>query len=391
MLSPPEVEETGGQTVIAIGTHLAGANNVRVGDADVAPISSDEVTCTFVAPPHAPGDVAVSVTTAAGDSNSIVLVYTETLPAPNPPPAILSVSPSLGDTYGSVPLTLTVVGDVSAVTIGGMACTSVVQNDGTVTCISPALPAGMQDVVVSGPDGSSAPLVGGFEAWHPTVDVPTAAVWQSDQVTPTAGRVKSWVAQGAGYGLGGWGAYYRENAFGSLPAVSFEGEDELYRTDSDGSEPTKSGLEFWIVGNTTDARSAANYPSNNPPNTLVTSNPKFGLSNGAIEVFWDMGGGNFLRFPLGGSVNDGQTRMIGFEAWDNHLRAFVGTSPEGVEGFVPYDPATVMVSGIGVGYNGADNAIYRFGAFVLMFEDQPTSPAFRAKLNTWAKKWGSVS
>lgn len=109
--------------------------------------------------------------------------------------ALASVSPDLGDIYAGAKLTLSVTGTVTGVAIGGTACTSVVQVGGTVTCYAPAKAAGTYDVTVSGPSGESDPLVGGYEAWHPTVDHPAARVFQSDQGT-TSATTETWARTG---------------------------------------------------------------------------------------------------------------------------------------------------------------------------------------------------
>lgn len=100
-----------------------------------------------------------------------------------------AVSPSLGDKYGGARLTLTVSvpsGTITGVSIGGTACTNVVQTSPTtVTCLAPAKDPGVYDVTVSN-GATSAPLVGAYESWHPTVDYPAARVYQSDQGTTSA-------------------------------------------------------------------------------------------------------------------------------------------------------------------------------------------------------------
>jgi hypothetical protein len=102
--------------------------------------------------------------------------------------AVTAVSPSLGDKYGGALLTLTVTGTVTGASIDGTPCTNVVQTSPTtVTCRAPAKDPGTYDVTVSGPTGTSVPLVEAYESWHPTVDYPAARVYQSDQSVTSAG------------------------------------------------------------------------------------------------------------------------------------------------------------------------------------------------------------
>jgi hypothetical protein len=93
------------------------------------------------------------------------------------PPSILSVTPDTGVEAGGDPITIAGTGFQSGatVTIGGVACTSVVVVDPTeITCDTPAGSAGAEDVVVTNPDMQFDTLAGGFtyevDAFSPADD-----------------------------------------------------------------------------------------------------------------------------------------------------------------------------------------------------------------------------
>ena len=104
-----------------------------------------------------------------------------------PAPSLSAVFPDLGDTFGGAFLSLTVTSRVTRVTIGGTPCTSVHQSGIHVTCLAPAKAPGLYDVVVSGPGGTSAPLIAAYEAWSPLDVWPAARLYQSDQSVASGG------------------------------------------------------------------------------------------------------------------------------------------------------------------------------------------------------------
>ncbi len=108
--------------------------------------------------------------------------------APSTAPHLYACTPDLGCTFGGAPLTLTVSGDVTSVSVNGIPCTSVVQIGATVMCYAPALANGTYDVAVTGPGGTDT-LEAAYRAWHPTEEYATARLFQSDQNVTHAGAV----------------------------------------------------------------------------------------------------------------------------------------------------------------------------------------------------------
>jgi hypothetical protein len=109
------------------------------------------------------------------------------------PPTLASIYPVLGDTLGSVTLTVTGTGlEASAVRIGDAACTSVVHTSATtLTCVAPARDPGFYDVVVDTPDGE-ATLPGAYEAWSPEL-IPGARVYKANAGITADPLVRDWL------------------------------------------------------------------------------------------------------------------------------------------------------------------------------------------------------
>ncbi|MGW4080314.1 IPT/TIG domain-containing protein [Streptomyces asiaticus] len=134
-----------------------------------------------IAPPHAPGTVQVTVTTAAGTSNG--LPYTYVAPAP---PAAVAITPTVGPTTGGTVyvITGTNLTGVTSVTFGGNASTILAINPAGTSLIgiTPAGPAagGNVTVTLTGPGGSTN-VPGGFTYFvAPPAPVPVA-------ITPATG------------------------------------------------------------------------------------------------------------------------------------------------------------------------------------------------------------
>lgn len=111
-----------------------------------------------------------------------------------PGPGAVVLSSDLVDLYPT-PLTLTVGGTVTSVTVGGTPATNVVQAGSVVTLMTPQKAAGTYTVVVTGPGGSTN-LANALEAWSPTVDFPACRLYQSDrQVTSATSTSRVQVGQ----------------------------------------------------------------------------------------------------------------------------------------------------------------------------------------------------
>jgi hypothetical protein len=151
-ISPTFGSPSGGTAITLTGTNLSGTTSVTVGGSEATSVTvvNDE-TVTAVTPAHSSGVVDVSITTPNGSSTlSNAYTYIE--------PDLNSVSPTSGPAAGGTSVTLSGsdLTGATSVTFGGVAATSVtVVNDETVTAVTPAHSAGVVDVAITTPNGSS--------------------------------------------------------------------------------------------------------------------------------------------------------------------------------------------------------------------------------------------
>ena len=129
-----------------IFTNFQNGASVKFGDANaVSTTVNSSTSISAIAPAHAAGDVAITVTNPDGGSATFgSYTYVAAL-------AITSISPSIGSTAGGTQVTINGTGFTSAatVTFGGVAGTSVnVVSATTLTVIAPAHAAGAVDVIV---------------------------------------------------------------------------------------------------------------------------------------------------------------------------------------------------------------------------------------------------
>jgi hypothetical protein len=117
-LSPNGVSTIGGTAVTLRGTDLTGVTGVKVGLSTVAATAVSATSLTFVAPAHAAGSVAVTVTNLYGTSTQVAqLTY-----ATPPVPSVRSVTPSSGPTNKATPVVITgtELTGTTRVTVGGV-------------------------------------------------------------------------------------------------------------------------------------------------------------------------------------------------------------------------------------------------------------------------------
>ena len=183
-LSPASGTAAGGTTVTITGTSLTGATAVRFGEiaaTNVAPNGAGtQVTCT--SPAHETGLVNVTVTTPSGTSSisGTGNDYTYTVPAPT----VTVLSPVSGTTVGGTTVTITgtYLTGATAVSFGGTAATEVIVNSPTqITASSPVHAAGLAEVTVTTPGGTSATAGTGNDYTY-VPPVPTFA-----EMGPTSG------------------------------------------------------------------------------------------------------------------------------------------------------------------------------------------------------------
>jgi len=171
-ITPSQGPVSGGTNVVISGSNFSGITDVRfnyVSATSFTVVDSNTIT---------------AVTPNSGAATGSVSVYIDTLSNsyyfPNqftyiPPPAISSISPNSGDTFGGLAVTLTgnnfatnTTATINGVSITGLALV----NATSITGITPALPIGAYNVVVTSSDGQSSTLSNGFtvnQAAAPTI------------------------------------------------------------------------------------------------------------------------------------------------------------------------------------------------------------------------------
>jgi alpha-tubulin suppressor-like RCC1 family protein len=157
-VSPTIGRVDGGTTVTITGNHLSGATAVKFGSVEASSftVNSEGTSITAVTPAEGAGVVDVTVTNAIGTSpTSSADRYTYAVQ----PPVVTAVSPNAGPISGGTSVTITGenLGGATAVKFAGAEASSfTVNSEGTaITAVTPALPAGTINVVVTTPEGSS--------------------------------------------------------------------------------------------------------------------------------------------------------------------------------------------------------------------------------------------
>jgi hypothetical protein len=155
-IAPTSGSTDGGTTVTLTGTSLTGTSSVTFGGSAAASLTVlNDTTVTVVAPDapgHAPGAVAVVLTTPAG-STTVTNGFTYVAP-----PHITSKSPPNGPISGGTSVTIAGTGftGTTSVLFDGISASFVVNSDASITAISPAHPGGpgLVSVTVTTPYGT---------------------------------------------------------------------------------------------------------------------------------------------------------------------------------------------------------------------------------------------
>jgi hypothetical protein len=151
-INPASGSAAGGTTVVLTGTNFTGATAVSFGGTPATSFTVNSPTqITAVAPAHAAGTVAVTVTTPSGTSNAVAFTY---IAVPTLNAVVPNVGPATGGTI--VVLTGTNFTGATAVSFGGTPATSFTVNSPTqITAVAPAHAAGTVAVTVTTPGGTT--------------------------------------------------------------------------------------------------------------------------------------------------------------------------------------------------------------------------------------------
>jgi hypothetical protein len=157
-VSPNSGSPSGGTNVTISGTGFSGATSVTFnGTPATNVVVMNDSTITATSPSASKvGTSDIVVTTPGGISaTSIADQFTYIYPTP----VVTSVAPNSGPTSGNTPILVTGTGFTGAtsVTLDGIPATFLtVMNDSQLTAITPALPPGTFDVLVTTPGGTNA-------------------------------------------------------------------------------------------------------------------------------------------------------------------------------------------------------------------------------------------
>jgi hypothetical protein len=156
LVKPASGPLAGGKTVIVNGTGFTGATAVKFGSTTASFTVNSATKITATSPAHAAGVINVRVTTSAGTSP---IVTADRYTYQNAP-TVTSVSPSSGSTAGGQSVTIigTNFTGASAVKFGTTTTSYTVNSATKITATSPAHAAGLVNVRVVTPSGTS-PIV----------------------------------------------------------------------------------------------------------------------------------------------------------------------------------------------------------------------------------------
>jgi IPT/TIG domain len=187
-LSPAQGSVSGGASVTITGANLAAATAVYFGGTGTWWTVNADGSITASAPPgEAVDTVDVTVTSVGGTSaHSAADVFTYT-PAPPPPPVpvVTGLAPSSGSVDGGDSVTISGSGFTGAtgVSFGGIdAASFTVNDDGSITAMSPPGSAGTVDVTVTTPGGGPSAAVAGDQFTY--VDPPPVTTTTTTTTPP---------------------------------------------------------------------------------------------------------------------------------------------------------------------------------------------------------------
>jgi len=190
-VSPPSGVPAGGTTVTISGANFVSGALVDFGTdpATVTKVLSGAITA--VTPAHAPGLVDVRVTNPDLQSFTLAggFTFTASPPPPGPAPVLTSIDQATGTTLGGTTVVLSGSDFVATPTVlfGGAVATVTASSPTTITVQTPAHAAGAADVTVVNPDGQvSNTLAGVFTFQVPPPPAPTVSAI-APVFGPTAG------------------------------------------------------------------------------------------------------------------------------------------------------------------------------------------------------------
>jgi hypothetical protein len=163
-VSPSSGPAAGGTSVTITGTGFTGATRVSFGSVAAAFGLKSSTTIVAVAPAQSAGARDITVRTPAGTSAVVAadtFTYLSAL-------TVTAVSPSSGPTSGGTSVTITGTGFTGAtrVSFGSVAAAFGLKSSTTIVAIAPAQSAGIRDITVRTPAGTSAVVAADRFTYH---------------------------------------------------------------------------------------------------------------------------------------------------------------------------------------------------------------------------------
>jgi hypothetical protein len=184
-LTPSSGPLSGGTVVTITGTGFTGATTVWFGTTAVTSLTvNSDTQITVTSPPSTAGTVNVTVTTLNG--TSAVTPAGQFTYTAIPAPVVTGLTPASGPVIGGTVVTITGTGFTGATSVlfGATAGTGLTVNSATqITVTSPAGAAGIVDVTVTTPNGTSA-VTPADQFTYTTIPAPTVT-----GLTPVSGPV----------------------------------------------------------------------------------------------------------------------------------------------------------------------------------------------------------
>jgi hypothetical protein len=262
-VSPNEGREAGGTPVTITGTNFTGATAVKFGSANAKSFKVNSETSITAVSPAGTGTVNVTVTTAGGTSKEVPADQFNYIP----PPTVTEVSPKQGPTSGGTTVTIkgSNLSGATSVQFGSSPASVEAVSETSITAVAPAGTAGVADVRVTTPGGTSAIVPADQFSYVP----PPTVMEVSPKEGPTTGGTTVTIT---GTNLGSASAVN----FGTTKAASFMINPE--RTIITAVSPAGTGTVNVTV--TTAGGTSKEVPADQfnyiPPPSTPPSNPGTG-------------------------------------------------------------------------------------------------------------------
>ncbi|HEY3815345.1 MAG TPA: IPT/TIG domain-containing protein, partial [Caulobacteraceae bacterium] len=282
----PNTGPAGGNTSVTItGAGFTGITSVSFGPNLAAFTVVSPTQITAVSPPGS-GAVDVTVANAAGVSAKVTAdKYTYQAATA---PVVSAITPTSGPTAGSTMVTITGSGFASATTVkfGGVAVTNgTINSDNQITVLSPAGSAGVVDVTVTNPVGTSATSAAD-KFTYTNVGLVPQVTGISPAIGPTAGGnqvvITGSIFTGATGVFMGTGTTFTVNSDTQITATAPPGGGTVFPTVSNVNGSSPEGAVQYTFANVPVIASITPATGSTAGGTTVTINGT-GLGSAAIK------------------------------------------------------------------------------------------------------------